>query len=229
METIKRLNSTFSEGSKILIVTVLALAGLVTAFSPQTRLFDYFLQYSALFLFGLVAIYAQYKGYSLLSFTILLMIFYPGSISGFMDAIFQLLSGRVIFTLETFIQFFIGVFLLLMIISIIFGGIFVKPKLRDVDMMFIGLGFLHVLIFNNMIASVNGLLLIIIALLMGSRRIAALLFVVKYIMTPLNYIDNIIQFDNLSVAFHLRSITGILVLIVMIAYSVMLFSENNIE
>lgn len=229
METIKRLNSTFSEGSKILIVAVLALAGLVTAFSPQMRLFDYFLQYSALFLFGLVAIYAQFKGYSLLSFSILLMIFYPGSISNFMDAIFQLLSGRMIFTLETLIQFLIGLFLLAMIISILLSGVFIKPKLRDVDFMFLGLGFLHVLIFNNMIASVNGLLLIIIALLLGSRKIAALLFVVKYIMTPLNYIDNIIQFDNLSVAFHLRSITGILVLILMIAYSVMLLSETNID
>lgn len=229
METIKRLNSTFSEGSKILIVTVLALAGLVTAFSPQTRLFDYFLQYSGLFLFGLVAIYAQFKGYSLLSFSILLMLFYPGSISNFMDALFQLLSGRMIFTLEIVIELLIGLFLVMMIVSILFGGVAVKPKLRDTDILFLGIGFLHVMIFNNMIASINGLVLIIIALLMGSRRIAALLFVVKYIMTPLNYIDNIIQFDNLSVAFHLRSITGILVLVVLIAYSVLLFSENDIE
>lgn len=229
MQTIKSLNSTFSEGSKIIIVAILALAGLATAFSPQNRFMDYFLQFSPLFLFGLIAIYAQFKGYSLVSFSILLLIFYPSSISGFMDAFLQLFAGRFLFSLELVIQLIIGIFLLLMIISIFLSGIVVKPKLRNVDMLLLGIGFLHIILFNNMIASINGLLLIMVALMLGSRKLAALLFIAKYIMVPLSYIDNIMRYTNLSIALHMRSITGVMVLIVMIAYALMLFKEPKIE
>lgn len=229
MKTLKKIHTLLSETVIIGIVALLSLIGLVTAFSPQTEFIDYILQYAPMFLFGLVAIYAAYKGLPLLSYSILLLIFYPKSISDFMDALFQLFTGEFVFTLGIVINFIIGLFLLVMLLSILLSDVQVKPKLRNVDLMFLGVGFLHVLIFNNMIAAVNGLLLIMIALLLGSRKIAALLFVVKYLMTPLNYIDNIIQFDNLSVAFHLRSITGILVLVIMIGYSVMLLTETNIE
>lgn len=229
MKTLKKIHTLLSETVIIGIVALLSLIGLVTAFSPQTEFVDYILQYAPMFLFGLVAIYAAYKGLPLLSYSILLLIFYPKSISDFMDALFQLFTGEFVFTLGIVINFNIGLFLLVMLLSILLSDVQVKPKLRNVDLMFLGVGFLHVLIFNNMIAAVNGLLLIMIALLLGSRKIAALLFVVKYLMTPLNYIDNIIQFDNLSVAFHLRSITGILVLVIMIGYSVMLLTETNIE
>ncbi len=229
MKTLKKIHTLLSETVIIGIVALLSLIGLVTAFSPQTEFIDYILQYAPMFLFGLVAIYAAYKGLPLLSYSILLLIFYPKSISDFMDALFQLFTGEFVFTLGIVINFNIGLFLLVMLLSILLSDVQVKPKLRNVDLMFLGVGFLHVLIFNNMIAAVNGLLLIMIALLLGSRKIAALLFVVKYLMTPLNYIDNIIQFDNLSVAFHLRSITGILVLVIMIGYSVMLLTETNIE
>lgn len=229
MKTLKKMHTLLSETVIIGIVALLSLIGLVTAFSPQTEFVDYILQYAPMFLFGLVAIYAAYKGLPLLSYSILLLIFYPKSISDFMDALFQLFTGEFVFTLGIVINFNIGLFLLVMLLSILLSDVQIKPKLRNVDLMFLGVGFLHVLIFNNMIAAVNGLLLIMIALLLGSRKIAALLFVVKYLMTPLNYIDNIIQFDNLSVAFHLRSITGILVLVIMIGYSVMLLTETNIE
>lgn len=229
MKTLKKIHTLLSETVIIGIVALLSLIGLVTAFSPQTEFVDYILQYAPMFLLGLVAIYAAYKGLPLLSYSILLLIFYPKSISDFMDALFQLFTGEFVFTLGIVINFNIGLFLLVMLLSILLSDVQVKPKLRNVDLMFLGVGFLHVLIFNNMIAAVNGLLLIMIALLLGSRKIAALLFVVKYLMTPLNYIDNIIQFDNLSVAFHLRSITGILVLVIMIGYSVMLLNETNIE
>lgn len=229
MQTIKNLNTGLSDGIKIVIVAVLALAGLVSSFSGQNRFFDYFIQYLPLLLFGLIAIYAQFKGYSLLSFTILLMIFYPSSINNFMDATIQLLGGRVAFTLQIFMQFGIGVFLLLMIVSILLSGIQLKPKLRNEDLLFLSIGILHILVFNNVIAAFNGLLLVLIALLLGSRKLASLLFLLKYLMTPLSYIDNIVRYDTLSLAFHIRSITGIIVLFVLIAYAVKLSSEPNID
>jgi hypothetical protein len=229
MQTIKNLNAGLSETIKILIVTILALAGLVSSFSGQNRLFDYFTQYLPLLLFGLIAIYGQFKGYALLSFSILLMIFYPSSISNFMDAFIQLLGGRFAFTIQIFVQFGIGLFILLMLFSIMLSGVQLKPKLRNEDLIFLGVGILHMVVFNNMIAAINGLLLIMIALLLGSRRLAAMLFVLKYLMTPLTYIDNIARYDTLSLAFHLRSITGILVLLVMIAYTVKLLSEPKID
>lgn len=229
MKTLKNLNMMLNDGSKILIVGILALAGLVTSFSGQNRLFEYFSQFLPLLLFGLVAIYAQFKGYSLLSFTILLMIFYPSSISNFTDALLQLIGGRFTFTIQIFIHFWIGVFLLAMILSILLSGIQLKPKLRNVDLLFLAAGFIHIFVFNNMIASINSLLLIIIALLLGSRKLAALLFVIKYLMTPLAYIDNILKYDTLSLALHVRSITGIIVLFILLAYFAKLYPDSSIE
>jgi hypothetical protein len=229
MKTLKNLNQMVNDGSKIIIVAILALAGLITSFSGQNRLFDYFAQFLPLLLFGLVAIYAQFKGYSLLSFAILLMIFYPSSISDFTDAVLQLIGGRNAFTFQIFIHFWIGVFLLAMILSILLSGTIIKPKLRNVDLLFLAAGFIHIFVFNNMIASINSLLLIIIAILLGSRKLAALLFVIKYLMTPLNYIDNILRYDALSLAFHIRSITGIIVLFILIAYFAKIYPDSAIE
>lgn len=229
MKTLKNLNAMLNDGSKIVIVAVLALAGLITSFSGQNRLFDYFAQFLPLLLFGLVAIYAQFKGYTLLSFTILLMIFYPSSISNFTDAVLQLIGGRFTFTFQIFIHFWIGIFLLAMILSILLSGMTLKPKLRNVDLFFLSVGFIHIFIFNNMIASINSLLLIIIALLVGSRKLAALLFVIKYLMVPLNYIDNLLRYDTLSLALHVRSITGVVVLIVLLAYFAKIYPDSAIE
>jgi hypothetical protein len=229
MKTLKNLNLILNDGSKIIIVAVLALAGLITSFSGQNRLFDYFAQFLPLLLFGLVAIYAQFKGYSLLSFTILLLIFYPSSISNFTDASLQLIGGRFTFTFEIFIHFWIGIFLLAMILSILLSGLTIKPKLSNVDLLFLAAGFIHIFVFNNMIASINSLLLIIIALMLGSRKLASLLFVIKYLMTPLNYVDNLFRYDTLSLALHIRSITGIIVLCILIVYLTKIFSDSSIE
>lgn len=229
MQTIKRMNSIMTEGSGILIVSVLALAGLISAFNPQQQVINYFIEYFPLLLFGLIAILAQYKGYLILSLSILLIVFYPNSFSSFTDATLQLLANRNIFRIETFTHFFIGLFLILMLISAILGKPKHKQTFRTIDVVCLGLAFTQVFMFTNVIAAINSLLLVIIALLLGSRKLAGLLLVAKFIMSPVIYIQNLIEFDVISTAFHIRSISMILVLLLVIGYTLSIHTEPSIE
>lgn len=229
MQTIKKMSGIMAEGSGILIVSVLALAGLIESFNPQQQVIGYFIEYFPLLLFGLIAILAQYKGYPILSISILLIVFYPNSFSAFIDAFLQLFANRNIFKIQTFTQFFIGLFLVLMLLSTLMNKPKQTPSFRNIDVICLGIAFTQVFLFTNVIAAINSLLLIIIALLLGSRKLAGLLLMAKFIMSPVQYIQNLIEFEVLSTALHIRSISMIFVLLIIIGYTLSLHTEPTIE
>lgn len=229
MNFIKNLKSILTESVGIIIITLLTLAGFVSAFDTQQGIIEFFIEYSPLFMFGIIAIYAQFKGYSIVSLMILLMIFYPNSISSMFDACLQLLNGTNAFTVRIVLHFFIGVFILLMLVSLTLNGVTIKPKLRNLDLLVLGLVLVQVLMFNNVIAAMNGLFLAILALLLGSRKITALLIITRYLVSPLKYLVEIVEDTPMSVSYHFRTLSEIAILIVMILYLVNLASYRKID
>ncbi|MCU0104501.1 hypothetical protein N7603_02380 [Acholeplasma vituli] len=229
MQFIKNLKSIMTESVGVVIVTILILAGLVSAFDTQQGVIDFFIEYSPLFLFGIIAIYAQFKGYSIISLMILLMIFYPNSIANMFEMILQFLNGTNAFSVRTIIHFLIGLFILLMLISLTLNGYTIKPKLRNIDVLFLSVALIQVLMFNNMIAAMNSLFLAILALLLGSRKITAMLLITKYIVTPINYMVSIVEDKPMSFSYHFRTISEIIVLVVMIIYLLNLSSYRKID